>query len=311
MMNLLVLFAAAVLLLCIVVGVAFVGITMLTARDTSRLGLALLASICVLVLFSTVIAVPTMWIHKYRSAEAYREASLAEERQRTAAVVLNAAQASAHDGVAATSLSDGSGRAAEHTEVAMAGIVQEIALPPEVIAEVSATDMAAVDSESLEERAAATAQAPEWFADMPVREGAIHSEVISSGPYTTPQECYAVFEEHLEIASNRYVLWYINHELGLSLTEHDIQQLRIAPPRIVDKHHLYLQGREYQVGYMYTLYGQLQFDEAFRDRVANRVRESASMNRLALAGMTSGGLLMGVASLCGLFRVRVARKNLR
>ena len=56
---------------------------------------------------------------------------------------------------------------------------------------------------------------------------------------------------------------------------------------------------------------QLQFDEAFRDRVANRVRESASMNRLALAGMTSGGLLMGVASLCGLFRVRVARKNLR
>lgn len=309
-MTVLVLFAAVVLLLCTVVGLSFVGITMLTARDTSRLGLVLLASICVLVLLSTVVAVPAMWIRKYRATEEYREVTLDEQRRQEVVAALNAASKNASGWEVSADVSDGSSGTTELNTTAK-DADHEVESSSAVAAEVSASDMTVVGNDSLESHTASVQQAPKWFADMPVREGAIHSEVISSGPYTTPQECYAVFEEHLETASNRYVHWFITHELGLALTDHDVQQLRIAPPRIVDKHHLYLQGREYQVGYMYTLYGQLEFDEAFRDRVANRVRESASMNRLALAGMTSGGLLMGVASLCGLFRVRVARNNLR
>jgi hypothetical protein len=241
-------------------------------------------------------------------------------------------EAAAHDDVVpnATASGEAASRADDHAEAGHEATVTDEAVDFAAAADAAAsgagnshaaTDAAGEASRgepiSRDGRAGEREPAPEWIEQPPMRMGQVHSEVVSAGPYTTAEECYAAFDRALRTATDKYVEWLITQHFpggmpgfelqrGEMLARVDLHRLEIAPPPI-ERIPLYLQGRQYQVGYMYSLHGRVEFDADFREAVARHVRERASMERLATTGWVSAGMLGGVAMLFSFFRFRAGR----
>ena len=140
---------------------------------------------------------------------------------------------------------------------------------------------------------------PNWVKAPPADVDGKLALVLVTDPFDNRFLCDGDMSRRVHFVVNAYAK-QIADDLGLP-APHDLKFNNHKLASVV--HDRFYALRSTSMGAMTQLYQLTVFDEAFREDLVRRVEQSVIQRRVSIAGLLSGGLLVGLAGLCGLFRI--------
>jgi hypothetical protein len=148
---------------------------------------------------------------------------------------------------------------------------------------------------------------PAWVNAEPKISGdGIHVIPVASGPFTRPSDLRSALDTALVKATNEYIADQVGSQLAPQLLRYDARTIR---ERFVRSENIHSDEAQYLAGPMHECFALLEFDQSFRDELAQRWDGIRSTSRLTQLGLFAGAALLLLVSVFGYFRLDTATRG--
>lgn len=159
------------------------------------------------------------------------------------------------------------------------------ASPASIAPAAEASDIDLGDRDLLAKTRAVVAARPSWVSQSPIKDGDLHSIVVSSGPYVTASEAHRVLDEALAASTAEYIREFLGSDYAPNVLRYDIGYIE---QHLVSPQHRYDESQWFSVGEMRQSYAMLTFTPEFRGELTEKWRRVVSASRLAQTGLIVG-----------------------